>query len=81
FDYVMSSGQWLLTDRNGESVERGCSIDLPMEAGGSDAIDALAALIGVDTGVPVFTDYYDDARLDGMMNEYFEEQEDLNQAA
>ena len=34
---------------------------------------ALMSLLGVDGGFPVYDNYFDEAMLDEMMNDYFEE--------
>ena len=70
--YVMSSGQWQLVDPQGGDVEGGCNIDLPIEPPSNDTVDALIALLGVDEGFPSFENYYDEAMLDEMMNDWFE---------
>ena len=40
--YAMSSGQWLLTDSQGRSVEGGCEIDIPITPESNELIDGLA---------------------------------------
>ena len=79
--YTMSSGQWLLTDSQGNNVEGGCPIDLPITPESNELIDGLASLIGLDDGIPGYMDYYDDEMLDNMMNEWFAGQEELAPAA
>lgn len=87
--YTMSSAQWHLEDADGVSVERGCSIDVPIETtekpitkwSGNTIADMLMEFIGEDTEIPDFHDYYDDARLDGIMNEWFETEMELAPAA
>ena len=70
--YLLSSGQWQLTDSQYVSVERGCEIDIPIEAKSNSWIDkAAAAFAGIDDGVPVYMNYFDDARLDQLMNLWF----------
>ena len=71
--YVMSSGQWQLADPQGRNVEDGCVVDLPIEPVSSDVADSLLSLLGVDEGLPSFENYFDEAMLDEMMNDYFRE--------
>ena len=71
FSYLMSSAQWQLTDSQYNSVEGGCSIDLPVEAKSNELIDKLISIIGVEDGAPSFAEYFEDERLDSMMNEWF----------
>ena len=78
--YVMSSAQWQLTDAEGNGVEGGCRIDLPISPKANGIIDVLAKIAGIDEGLPSFDNFFDDALLSGMMNEYFGEEE-LQQAA
>ena len=53
-------------------MERGCEIDIPIEAKSNSWIDkAAAAFAGIDDGVPVYMNYFDDARLDQLMNLWF----------
>ena len=79
--YTMSSGQWQLTDQEGVSVESGCSIDLPIEASGNKLLDIMTSAIGLDGGLPQYTDYFNDELLDSMMNDYFEGRAELEDAA
>ena len=76
----MSSAQWQLTDAEGNGVEGGCRIDLPISPKANGIIDVLAKIAGIDEGLPSFDNFFDDALLSGMMNEYFGEEE-LQQAA
>ena len=69
--YMMSSAQWQLADPQGGDVEGGCIIDLPIEPLSSDAADSLMALLGVEGGFPSFENYFDEAMLDEMMNDWF----------
>ena len=69
--YLMSSAQWRLTDSEGTVVEGGCSIDLPVEPVTNPLIDSLVAAVGVDDGLPAYVHYYDDEKLDEMMNNWF----------
>ena len=79
--YIMSSGQWRLTDSEGTVVEGGCSIDMPIEPVSNSLIDSLAGVIGISSGVPTYMNYYDDEALDQMMNEWYEEMEQGELAA
>lgn len=89
FYYLISSGQWHLMDFSGVSVEGGCRIDVPIETGtmpvtefaGDPVADAIAGLIGEDTDISVYQDYFDDARLDEIMDDWFGAQTQLDQAA
>ena len=86
--YLMSSAQWQLCDSRGVSVEGGCVIDVPIETGTmpiteltDDAVaEYIASLIGEDAEIPAYQDYYDDARLDEIMNDWFGAQAQLDQA-
>ena len=69
--YMMSSGQWQLVDSQGVSVEGGCKIDIPIEAKTNRWLDAAAAFAGIDDGVPLYQNYFDDAMLDTLMNAWF----------
>lgn len=79
--YMMSSAQWQLTDSGNNSVEGGCSIDLPIEPRSSRLIDRFTSVVGVDEGVPSFLSFFDDDRLDRMMNEWFESRMEMEPAA
>ena len=88
--YVMSSGQWKLVDAQGASLERGCSIDVPIKTGTKplaelipEAADAsmVDILLSLVKEVPLYDDYYDDARLDTIMNDWFAAQAQLAPAA
>ena len=73
FSYMMSSAQWQLTDSSGETVEGGCSIDIPIEAEPANAaVDAILGILGAGEGVPNYEKYFDDAYLSELMNDYFE---------
>ena len=84
--YTMSSGQWKLVDAQGVSLERGCSIDVPIETGikliteptGDPILDYLASR---SDELPTYQDYFDDARLDAIMSDWFELQAQPDQAA
>ncbi len=71
--YVMSSAQWQLVDPQGRDTEDGCIIDLPIEPMSSDAADSMMSLLGLDDEFPVYDNYFDEAMLDEMMNDYFAE--------
>lgn len=79
FSYYMSSGQWQVRDGGGAPVEGGCSIDVPIETGtmpiaelaGDPYVDYIASWIGEDAEMPAYRDYFDDARLDAIMNDWF----------
>ena len=79
--YMMSSGQWRLTDAEGTVVEGGCSIDLPIEPESNPLVDSLAGVVGIDNGIPAYMNYYDDEKLDEMMNSWFEDAEQSDLAA
>ena len=87
--YTMSSGQWKETDSGGFFVEGGCSIDVPIETGpmsitefaGDPTADFIADFIGEDAVLPAYQDYFDDARLDEIMNDWFGAQAQLDEAA
>ncbi len=76
FTYMMSSGQWQLLDDEGNSVESGCDIDLPIETKSNSVIDKLVSAVGVDNGFPSFLGYYDEEMLDAMMKEWFADKEE-----
>jgi len=69
-DYMMSTWLWALRDAKSESVEGGCKTDLPI------------ARIEPETPTHEdprlsngdYTPYFDDVKLDRMINEWFEEQ-------
>ena len=69
--YLMSSGQWQLTDRDFVTVEGGCSIDIVIEPKSNKWIDAVVSFAGIDDGLPNYQDFFDDARLDQMMRIWF----------
>ena len=79
FRYMMSSAQWQLCDSQDGDIEGGCRIDLPIEPVPSEMFDLLVAMFGsdIDEGLPSFADYYDDAKLDEMMNDWFGAAQDL----
>ncbi len=87
--YSMSSGQWLVTVSSGVSVESGCSIDVPIETGtmpiaelaGDPTADYIITFIGEDAIIPAYQDYFDDARLDEIMKDWFGTQAQRDQAA
>ena len=69
--WLMSSAQWHLLDRDGESVEGGCTVDMPIKARSIGIVDSLLGYLGVDEGLPIFTDLYVDQYLDLLMNTWF----------
>ena len=79
FTYMMSSAQWQLTDSEGNAVEGGCTIDMPIETKNYKTIDSILSAFGVDEGLPRYDNYFDDAYLEQLMNEWFqvEAQEDV----
>ena len=79
FTYMMSSAQWQLTDSEGNAVEGGCTIDMPIETKNNKTIDSILSAFGVDEGLPRYDNYFDDAYLEQLMNEWFqvEAQEDV----
>jgi C-terminal processing protease CtpA/Prc len=79
--YMMSSAQWQLTDSAYNSVEGGCSIDLPIETKSSHFVDKIVSIAGVDEGVPSFLKFFNAKRLNRMMNEWFENQSQTDLAA
>ncbi len=87
--YSMSSGQWQVRDSSGVSVESGCTIDVPIETrtvpitnwAGDPYADTIAAILGKDTDISVYKDYFDDAHLDEIMNEWFGTQAQPEEAA
>ena len=81
FSYIFSSGQWQLTDAQGNSVEGGCTVDIPIEPQSSSIIDSLASLVGIDSGIPAFFPYYDDKLLDGLISDYFRNEAGMDLAA
>ena len=79
--YMMSSGQWCLRDSEGNDVEGGCTVDLPIPAESNVALDGLAGMLNIYGGVPSYKAYFDAARLDEMMNDRFAEQPEEKPAA
>ena len=69
--YVMSSAQWQLVDENGEDVERGCTVDIPLMPRYFDPLDSLVSRFGVDEGIPLYNTYFDDERLNSLMDAWF----------
>ncbi len=70
--YVMSSAQWQLLTEDGRDVEAGCSVDIPIEPISFDSFDHLiSGLLGIDEGLPVFSDYFDEENLNRLMNTWF----------
>lgn len=81
FKFMLSSGQWMLVDSQGNDLEDGCIVDMPIETPSNFAFDALVSLAGVSEGAPSFEAFFDDARLDEMMNEWFQDQAETQLAA
>ena len=79
--FMMSSCQWQLVDSQGNGVEGGCTVDLPIGTKSIGLIDKLINKLGVDEGLPVFTAYFDDVNLNTLMNAWFHVQEELAPAA
>lgn len=79
--FIMSSCQWQLVDSQGNSVEGGCTVDLPIGTKSIGLIDKLISKLGVDEGLPVFTAYFDDVNLNTLMNAWFHVQEEVAPAA
>ena len=79
--FMMSSCQWQLVDSQGNSVEGGCTVDLPIGTKSVGLIDKLIGKLGVDEGLPVFTAYFDDVNLNTLMNAWFHVQEEVAPAA
>ncbi|MCR4655453.1 MAG: hypothetical protein K5770_04390 [Lachnospiraceae bacterium] len=81
FNYYMSSARWQLIDSEGNTVEGGCSVDLPTTVVSSEDADNLLFLLGVNENLPFYSDLYDDEKLDEMMNEWFAADEESDEAA
>ena len=81
FTYMMSSAQWQLTDSKGVDVEGGCSIDIPIETTSDEQVDSILGAFGVDEGLPNFEKYFDDAYLAQLMNDYFQDEQEVLPAA
>lgn len=69
--YVMSSAQWQLLDEEGRDVESGCKVDIPIGTGSVGLIDKLVGVLGVEDGIPFYTDYFDEEYLNSLMNAWF----------
>ena len=78
---MMSSGQWCLRDSEGNDVEGGCIVDLPIPAESNIALDGLAGVLNIYGGVPSYKAYFDAASLDAMMNDWFAGQSEMKDAA
>jgi hypothetical protein len=76
FSYMMSSGQWQLTDADGVDVEGGCRIDIPIEAKSNRIVKSVLGLFGVDEGLPNYEKYFDDDYLSQLMNDYFQAEDE-----
>ena len=79
--WLMSSAQWQLIDAGGNSVESGCTVDIPITAQSIGILDSLIGDLGVDEGLPIFTDLFDDEYLNTLMNVWFHETVELAPAA
>ena len=79
--YMMSSAQWCMRDAEGNDVEGGCTVDLPIPAESNLALDGIAGMLNIYGGVPSYKAYFDAARLDAMMNDWFAEQSEVKPAA
>ena len=69
--WMMSSAQWLLTDDSGNSVESGCTVDIPIAPASIGLLDKLAGILGADEGVPIFTHLFNDRELNALLNAWF----------
>ena len=69
--YILSSGQWQLTDSQYVSVERGCDIDIPIETQSNSMLDTVISFAGIDDGLPAYGNFYDDARLNQLINAWY----------
>ena len=67
--------------RKGTVVEGGCSIDLPIEPVSNSLVNSIVGAIGIDDGLPTYLNYFDDKNLDEMMNSWFGEAAQMDQAA
>jgi hypothetical protein len=81
FSYMMSSYQWQVTDSQGNDVEGGCSVDLPMEPQSDEILNSIVQQFSIGNEVPLFQTYFDAERLDKMMTEYFESQSEAKLAS
>ena len=79
--WTMSSAQWQLTDNDGNSVESGCIVDIPIRAHSIGILDRLIGALGVGEGLPIFTDLFDDENLNALMNVWFHVDTELVPAA
>ncbi len=79
--YFMSSAQWQVPDSQGIDVEGGCKVDIPIEPEPNRVYDYLTALGGLRGNLPEYTNYYDEKKLDELMNNWFEAKEVLDDAA
>ena len=79
--YLMSSCQWQLRDVQDHDVEGGCPVDIPISAKSLGLVDMLISKLGVDEGFPVFTAFFDDERLNTLMNAWFHVENELDPAA
>ena len=81
FRYMMSSAQWQLRDLEGDDLEAGCPVDIPIEAKSNRFLNAAVSLLNVDEAPPSYDQYFDDKVLDELMNEWFAGEEALDAAA
>lgn len=80
--------KWPFIDKNGDSVEGGCTIDVPIETGKmpvtelgeGSLIDIVSAMIGEGNDIPEYKNYFDAGRLDSIMNDWFNAKEHLSPA-
>jgi len=69
--WTMSSAQLQILDNNGASVESGCTVDIPIAARSVGFLDQLIGGLGLDEGLPIFADFYNDEYLNTLMNTWF----------
>ena len=81
FCYMMSSAQWQLLDSQGIDVEGGCKVDIPIEPEINPVYDYLIMLGRMRGNLPDYTNYFDEKKLDELMNNWFEVEEALDDAA
>ena len=81
FRYVMSSAQWMLTDAEGNSVEGGCPVDLPIDPLPAEAPEDGGETAETYPAFPDFTNFFDAENLDRLMNEWFGQDQELAPAA
>ena len=64
FRYMMSSAQWQLRDLEGDDLEAGCPVDIPIEAKSNRFLNAAVSLLNVDEAPPSYDQYFDDGYYD-----------------